>query len=290
MACTLAHHIHLTPLRWRPARAPRVTSIANGLYCDFLSRSLNPNARTTQLPARTLNCTHGNRCRNGAAFSGLCSRSAARRQEHAYPCSHWSNPFIGIWVVVAKDPVFVRSWSAKPEGWYSVFCAEARGAIGIADRDILVGGVPFRDKRFWTRLIACISTNTTRPARSNTRGTWEASNPALPLSNHSHSSQCENLDSHPGHVKAEIRSDSDRHVVIVLYLFVPHSIIEGCSARSNRTSRNSVGGAFHSIPAEAGFEAERACPAHGGMCALALGSVICARCRVSSSHITKSEA
>jgi hypothetical protein len=38
-----------------------------------------------------------------------------------------------------------------------------------------------------------------------------------------------NLDSHPGHVKAEIRSDSDRHVVIVFYLFVPCSIIEGCS-------------------------------------------------------------
>lgn len=26
--------------------------------------------------------------------------------------------FIGIWVVVVRDRVFVRSWSVKPNGWY----------------------------------------------------------------------------------------------------------------------------------------------------------------------------
>jgi hypothetical protein len=55
--------------------------------------------------------------------------------------------FIGIWVVVVEDRVFVRSWSVKPEGWYRVFCAEARGAIRIADRDIPVMALPIKNKR-----------------------------------------------------------------------------------------------------------------------------------------------
>jgi hypothetical protein len=29
--------------------------------------------------------------------------------------------FIGIWVVVVKDRVLVRSWSVKPNGWYRAF-------------------------------------------------------------------------------------------------------------------------------------------------------------------------
>ena len=37
--------------------------------------------------------------------------------------------FIGIWVVVVEDRVFVRSWSVKPDGWYSTFLQEANGAI-----------------------------------------------------------------------------------------------------------------------------------------------------------------
>jgi hypothetical protein len=32
--------------------------------------------------------------------------------------------FIGIWVVVVDDRVFVRSWSLKPQGWYRTFLAE----------------------------------------------------------------------------------------------------------------------------------------------------------------------
>jgi hypothetical protein len=55
--------------------------------------------------------------------------------------------FIGIWVVVVKDRVFVRSWSIKPDGWYRTFLEQPRGAIRIGDRDIPVRAATIRDKR-----------------------------------------------------------------------------------------------------------------------------------------------
>jgi hypothetical protein len=55
--------------------------------------------------------------------------------------------YIGLWVVVVKDRVFVRSWSVRPNGWYRAFCSEAQGAIRIADHDIPVVAVPITDKR-----------------------------------------------------------------------------------------------------------------------------------------------
>jgi hypothetical protein len=55
--------------------------------------------------------------------------------------------FIGIWVVVVKDRVFVRSWSVKPDGWYSTFVAEPRGTVRIADRVIEVLAVRIRSTR-----------------------------------------------------------------------------------------------------------------------------------------------
>ncbi len=55
--------------------------------------------------------------------------------------------FIGIWVVVVNDRVFVRSWSVKPQGWYRVFLKEPRGTVQIADREIAIRAVRTRDKR-----------------------------------------------------------------------------------------------------------------------------------------------
>ena len=55
--------------------------------------------------------------------------------------------FIGIWVVVVKDRVFVRSWSLKPHGWYRMFLEEPHGAIRVGVRDIAVVAVRTRDKR-----------------------------------------------------------------------------------------------------------------------------------------------
>ncbi len=58
-----------------------------------------------------------------------------------------SHRFIGIWVVVVRDRVFVRSWSVKPDGWCRTFLKEPRGAIQVADQEIAVRAVPVRDKR-----------------------------------------------------------------------------------------------------------------------------------------------
>ena len=46
--------------------------------------------------------------------------------------------FIGIWVVVVRDRVFVRSWSVKENGWYRTFLREPRGTIQVADRTIAI--------------------------------------------------------------------------------------------------------------------------------------------------------
>lgn len=54
--------------------------------------------------------------------------------------------FIGIWVVVVKDRAFVRSWSVKPNGWYSTFLKEPRGAIQVADHEIPIRAVRITSK------------------------------------------------------------------------------------------------------------------------------------------------
>ena len=54
--------------------------------------------------------------------------------------------FIGIWVVVVKDRVFVRSWSVKPDGWYRTFLKEPSGAIQAAGEEIAVRAVPIKGK------------------------------------------------------------------------------------------------------------------------------------------------
>jgi hypothetical protein len=55
--------------------------------------------------------------------------------------------FIGIWVVVVEDRVFVRSWGVKADGWYSTFLKEANGAIQVAGEALPVRAVPIKDKR-----------------------------------------------------------------------------------------------------------------------------------------------
>jgi hypothetical protein len=49
--------------------------------------------------------------------------------------------FIGIWVVVVRDRVFVRSWSVKPNGWYRTFLKEPRGSIQVAGHTIGVRAI-----------------------------------------------------------------------------------------------------------------------------------------------------
>src|SRR5215469_17041296 len=46
--------------------------------------------------------------------------------------------FIGIWFVMVKNRVFVRSWSLKPEGWYRTSLKQPRGKIQVAGHEIAV--------------------------------------------------------------------------------------------------------------------------------------------------------
>ena len=55
--------------------------------------------------------------------------------------------FVGIWVVMVEDRVFVRSWSVEPNGWYRKFLKEPRGTIKVAGQEITVRAVRIRDKR-----------------------------------------------------------------------------------------------------------------------------------------------
>jgi hypothetical protein len=55
--------------------------------------------------------------------------------------------FIGIWVVVVENRVFVRSWSVKPRSWFRTFLEEPRGAIQVGEREIEVRAVRTRSER-----------------------------------------------------------------------------------------------------------------------------------------------
>jgi hypothetical protein len=46
--------------------------------------------------------------------------------------------FTGIWVVVVRGRVFVRSWNDKPTGWRRAFAAEPRGTLRVLDRQVRV--------------------------------------------------------------------------------------------------------------------------------------------------------
>jgi hypothetical protein len=55
--------------------------------------------------------------------------------------------FIGIWAVVVKGRVFVRSWSLKPRSWYRTFLEDPRGAINVEGRELAVRAVHTRSER-----------------------------------------------------------------------------------------------------------------------------------------------
>jgi hypothetical protein len=55
--------------------------------------------------------------------------------------------FIGVWVVVVKDRVFVRTWDNKPQGWYQTFLKEREGRIQVAERELRVRARRVRGER-----------------------------------------------------------------------------------------------------------------------------------------------
>jgi len=46
--------------------------------------------------------------------------------------------FTGIWVVVVRGRVFVRSWNDEPGGWRKKFLSEKHGHIQIDHREVAV--------------------------------------------------------------------------------------------------------------------------------------------------------
>lgn len=57
--------------------------------------------------------------------------------------------FIGVWVVVVEDRVFIRSWGLKQKSWYTAFREDPVGAIQVGDRVLRVRAItdlPERDK------------------------------------------------------------------------------------------------------------------------------------------------
>ena len=55
--------------------------------------------------------------------------------------------FIGVWPVVVKGRVFVRSWSLKPGGWYRTFLEDPRGTISVGERQVRIRAVRVRSQR-----------------------------------------------------------------------------------------------------------------------------------------------
>jgi hypothetical protein len=55
--------------------------------------------------------------------------------------------YIGIWMVVVQDRLFVRSWSLKPRSWYRTFREDPTGVIQVGGRRIRVRAVQTRSDR-----------------------------------------------------------------------------------------------------------------------------------------------
>lgn len=53
---------------------------------------------------------------------------------------------IGIWAVVVRGRVFVRSWSLKPGGWYRTLLETPRGVIQVQGRRLPVRAVRTRSE------------------------------------------------------------------------------------------------------------------------------------------------
>ena len=58
-----------------------------------------------------------------------------------------SHRFIGIWVVVVENRVFVRSWSLKPGGWYRTLLEDPLCTVKVENRNIAARAIRTRSSR-----------------------------------------------------------------------------------------------------------------------------------------------
>ena len=52
-----------------------------------------------------------------------------------------SHRFIGLWVVVAQNRVFVRSWGLAADGWYRALLEQLEATIELGKRGIRVRAI-----------------------------------------------------------------------------------------------------------------------------------------------------
>lgn len=88
-----------------------------------------------------LGCKTGARLRVKRQFSDDTLAALRESKGLRIKAGRGRHRFIGIWVVVVRDRVFVRSWSVKPNGWYRKFLREPRGSIQVTDRKIAVRAI-----------------------------------------------------------------------------------------------------------------------------------------------------
>lgn len=81
-----------------------------------------------------------------SAFSGKVVE-ALRNAKILGVRSGTEHRYIGVWVVVVDDRVFVRSWNDKPTGWFRAFKKEPTGMIQFGDREVRVRGKAVRSQK-----------------------------------------------------------------------------------------------------------------------------------------------
>jgi hypothetical protein len=76
--------------------------------------------------------------------------------------------YLGIWVVVVKDRVFVRPWNDKPDGWRRAFLEKPQGASSCrtGERSTFARG-PCAGSGCGTRWTRCTEKSIRRPARGD---------------------------------------------------------------------------------------------------------------------------
>jgi hypothetical protein len=72
--------------------------------------------------------------------------------------------FIGVWVVVVKGRVYIRSWNDKRNGWHRAFLEDPRGAIQIGEREIAVRAKRATSERIVAAVEAAYAEKYTTPA------------------------------------------------------------------------------------------------------------------------------
>jgi hypothetical protein len=71
--------------------------------------------------------------------------------------------FVAIWAVVVDGRVFVRSWDARPDGWYHTLLEDRRGVLQVGDRTVRVRARRVRGDRLLDAIDAAYAAKYNTP-------------------------------------------------------------------------------------------------------------------------------